>query len=748
MADLIDSFIAPVGQQQLDTAEASLQKILSDIQLINRTGITFGNNVRASGNLQDLTANTVRLERELAKLQQSQNAVQISAIRLQQAQERQAASAAKAAQQAQNQSSAYLRLSEQYNKAARAAQDLAVTQGITSQAFQTAAASARALHGQLLAIDQAVGRSQRNVGNYGSALTSVWSGLKTIANIVPGLGISGIFLLAFEAISKFWSVLSKTEKSMGSLKTQQDDLNKAFASSEYAKAVEDVNELRINVDLAKNGFLDKNKVLNQYNETLGKTMGQVKSLDDVEQKLTAHGEDYIKMTLYKAAANIALEEAAKKSYEAEQTRLKTVEDFLTKGDEVNKALSGFSRTESGIAHQRQVMAEVEKKNFDAAAERRAGAIKANEDAAKTQLGIAEKFLRDAAAISKKSGFDFFGGAFADKAKAPPQVAVIESLPALIKPIANEIGSLMDSALAPPKDLSETWRRAFEQVGIAITQQRILDMEKTEKLVGEKREQLEKEIANNLYQIGKTLLDRQFQDQLDQLRERQELVNTTKDNEIAAIEASAESEEKKQQLKMQAEAKAAAQTKQIQEEEKKAKRSAAEADKVAALAQIAINTAIGLTNAYAIPYGAGIPLIPYIIAAGATQAAIVAATPIPEYYTGTDSSVEGFAHVGERGTEMYVTPDGKLGFTPDQDTIAYLQRGTKIINHKETMSIVDNLAKGYLPDRQRDSIFSNHDVIEAADKNTQTLVRELRRNKQDNKRSGWDLYELRKTRKMF
>jgi hypothetical protein len=50
-------------------------------------------------------------------------------------------------------------------------------------------------------LDSGLGNMQRNVGNYGSALSKVWGGIRQIAYILPGLGIAGIFNLAFEAIS-------------------------------------------------------------------------------------------------------------------------------------------------------------------------------------------------------------------------------------------------------------------------------------------------------------------------------------------------------------------------------------------------------------------------------------------------------------------------------------------------------------------------------------------------------------------
>src|SRR5207244_307917 len=53
----------------------------------------------------------------------------------------------------------------------------------------------------------------------------------------------------------------------------------------------------------------------------------VSSLEEAEKQLGLNADAYIKMTLYKAAANLALEDAAKKSLEAERIRLKNLQEF-------------------------------------------------------------------------------------------------------------------------------------------------------------------------------------------------------------------------------------------------------------------------------------------------------------------------------------------------------------------------------------------------------------------------------------
>jgi tape measure domain-containing protein len=90
-----------------------------------------------------------------------------------------------------------------------------------------------------------------------------------------------------------------------------------------------------------------------------------------------------------------------------------------------------------------------------------------------------------------------------------------------------------------------------------------------------------------------------------------------------------------------------------------KRKQAVLDKAAALIQIAIDTARGFAETIGQAGFAGIPLGAIVLATGAAQAAIVAATPIP-YEKGTKEAKGGLSKVGERGPElMFVEPKAKI-----------------------------------------------------------------------------------------
>jgi hypothetical protein len=197
----------------------------------------------------------------------------------------------------------------------------------------------------------------------------------------------------------------------------------AYNDKGVQQAVTNVNQLTIEVGLAKEGFIQKDQVVQHYNETMGKTTGIVKSLDEVEQQLVKNGDAYIKMTLYKAAANLALEEAAKSQLEAERTRVKKLAEFASFSDKVNIATSEREDTEANKAFVREQnkirLIELQKK-------RKQEEIKINEDAANANLSIAKKFEQDAAKIAKDFNFNFFGDNKQTKTFNTPQVTGISN----------------------------------------------------------------------------------------------------------------------------------------------------------------------------------------------------------------------------------------------------------------------------------------------------------------------------------
>lgn len=134
----------------------------------------------------------------------------------------------------------YLQLSKAYNEAALKAKNLAIVKP-GSNAAAAAAADAKAIGQQLKDLDASVGVFGRNVGNYGNVFGKAFGAIRTAANILPGIGISGIFLLIFEGISKaaealglFSTEASKTEAEAAKLAAGAAKLKDSFIDLDEA----------------------------------------------------------------------------------------------------------------------------------------------------------------------------------------------------------------------------------------------------------------------------------------------------------------------------------------------------------------------------------------------------------------------------------------------------------------------------------------------------------------------------------
>jgi hypothetical protein len=281
----------------------------------------------------------------------------------------------------------------------------------------------------ITATAESFGYLSASAGGTGNALKAVASSM---------MGVGGI-LLAVSLVTSALTYMSQNGITVGdvfnkltgnfneysaALKKANDE---AYKDEGVVKATSNLYELRTNLILAKNGFLDKDKVVNQYNETMGKTTGLVKTLDQVERQLIRNGGAYVKMTLFKAAATLALEQAAKSQLAAEQTRVKKLDEFTN-------AFLDADLTQTRSAEQYNQKQENLKRQL---ANRKKEELKISEDAAKANLSIANKFNSDAAKIAKDFNFNFFGDNKAPKTSSAPSKTSLSPLSSSLVPIDNE-----------------------------------------------------------------------------------------------------------------------------------------------------------------------------------------------------------------------------------------------------------------------------------------------------------------------
>ena len=112
---------------------------------------------------------------------------------------------------------------------------------------------------------------------------------------------------------------------------------------------------------------------------------------------------------------------------------------------------------------------------------------------------------------------------------------------------------------------------------------------------------------------------------------------------------------------------------------KVKTKQAKADKVKALFDIGISTAVGIAKSIPNPF-----LIAFSAIIGAIQLAVVASKPIPQFKKGIKKKKEsGWAITSEGGEELIITPEGVVEMTSDKGAeMRYIDKGSEVVPNPE------------------------------------------------------------------
>ena len=258
------------------------------------------------------------------------------------------------------------------------------------------------------AVNQAVDKNKQLTAE-GKKGVPVWKQLAGALFSFSTLLSVGVVLLTVygKDIVEWGMKMIKGAESINQVKEAQQNLNEAVKSTEFKKAVRDVSEMTKTFELAREGVISKEKALKFYNDTLGKVMGSATNLNEAEMILTKNADNYIKATLYKAAANLALDKSAGEMLKAEEARQKKLVDFDNKFNDA---------TITQIRSKEQFDAE-ERRIANARKKRQQEEIKAAEDNARVQENIAKNMMKTAAGFSKGMNFDSLIGKDSPKPKA-------------------------------------------------------------------------------------------------------------------------------------------------------------------------------------------------------------------------------------------------------------------------------------------------------------------------------------------
>lgn len=233
--DIFDPNFAKQFKAEIDSVKLSVDGLAKGITNLKSTQTSMGVNPLNSSSDFKKASNDIALSyKQQAAAQKLQTQATIEALKVERAHQKsiedKAKAQAKATKETEKSTSAYSQLNEQYKKAAKSAKDLSAEFGINSTQAKEASAGALELHQKLLAIDQAVGQSQRNVGNYEHALIKLSKGLR---------GLGGLGKILADSLGIDTSIVDTVREAGRAVKdfAHSEELG-TLASGEHKAAIE------------------------------------------------------------------------------------------------------------------------------------------------------------------------------------------------------------------------------------------------------------------------------------------------------------------------------------------------------------------------------------------------------------------------------------------------------------------------------------------------------------------------------
>lgn len=621
-----------------------------------------------------------------------------------------------------------------------------------STAGQTIKLEAAGISNELKSLEGTTGRFQRNVGNYGNAIVETfkkgYSGLRTLANILPSFGIStAILLIANQASAAFDLLkrkLTETEETAKRLNAINEKATDGY--------IEQKTEIENLVSVIKNENTtneQKKDILKLVNDKYGEQFGKLKDVNDLETTFVDKAGDFIRALTLKAKAQAAFGlavENSKKEQEAlyqlqtntfnsgvieqlaregliniNKGAKKAKDEFLKISNEINKELgelnkkSGFNFDKTGdkdketIAKKSRDLAEANRKAvFDIQKEILAFTIETNKaiaddttESLAVRLGAARAFYeasQDLIILNRD-----FEKAGSEKTKKELELIEIKSGYDLIR-ISKVFNGLR---LKAKEDFDKAFHKDEEklQEGLAkiaekgykqwkdIQDKQAADKKKqdeddlkaTEKLEDEKKK-LRERLAQEITALAFTVLTANIENQKNAIQEQIDLLEAAKQKDIEVANQTIGNAQDRAAAITTIEARAAAQKEALQRKQRDLDIKKAQFDKAQSIARIVQETAIQIIK------NVTSPLLPLIIGIGAAQLATVIATPIPRYKDGGEHK-GGPMIVGDGGkSEGIVFPDGTTMKSPATDTLMTAPAGTVIYPDFNKMMLNSTMTK--------------------------------------------------------
>jgi hypothetical protein len=309
-------------------------------------------------------------------------------------------------------------------------------------------------------------------------LTKAFSSVRSLAYILPGVGVAGILAFATEPIIDYITQLDIFKK-----KIQETTNATAIDGSDFTKALSSVNSLKTNIEEFNNGTISGKLLVERYNETIGKTAGILQTTAEVEAFYNSRADNYVQAIYLRAKANAALQLSTEKLNEAQKREF----DAPTFGDVAKASFSNIFKLIKGdyaglsneiAKNQTAAVAKLDKQGKDA-------------------FLLFDKLQKESDAFNKKNGFGDLDGEKREQAR----LKAIENAKKIAKAKA-------DAAKASAKELLELTNEYAKQIE---------DAQKTnEKNYNERQKEIFKNSQATLDQYSQQNLDRIEREKAEEL----------------------------------------------------------------------------------------------------------------------------------------------------------------------------------------------------------------------------------------
>lgn len=241
------------------------------------------------------------------------------------------------------------------------------------------------------------------------------------------------------------------------------------------------------------------------------------------------------------------------------------------------------------------------------------------------------------------------------------------------------------------DITDTYQEVYDEIEVMDEEylekyleneaKRVEATKDAEERIKELREENQKALYDLTTEFTNAIFEYRIEKYDDEIEANQEYYDNLLANEQL-------SEEQRSLLEAQRDAKENELRKKQEEEERKQFlfQQALKVGEVFMEMSKGIATATAMAPA---TFGASLAWIPLIKTNAAIQIATILAQSIPQFAKGTDNAPEGLAIVGEKGTELVVTPDKRAWLTDDKPQLTYLEKGSQVIPNHELVQAINS-----------------------------------------------------------